>query len=141
MKESILIEMRNKVDALTRVIQQIIYDINETKDLSRGTLEVLKKIPGYKKAVDELKTEIEKVIEESHFSAFRDSAIVTFLNPKSYGFFVVFVPQFIDSSSPILPQFIIMIVTFVGLGVVNTLAFAMLAAQIRHMITKPDTLV
>jgi hypothetical protein len=27
MKESILIEMRNKVDALTRVIQQIIYDI------------------------------------------------------------------------------------------------------------------
>ena len=55
--------MRNKVDALTRVIQQIIYDINETKDLSRGTLEVLKKIPGYKKAVDELKTEIEKVQE------------------------------------------------------------------------------
>ena len=63
MKENILIEMRNKVDALTRVIQNIIYDINETKDLSRGTLEVLKKIPGYKKAVDELKTEIEKVQE------------------------------------------------------------------------------
>lgn len=61
MKESSLIEMRNKVDALTRVVQQIIYDINETKDLSRGTLEVLKKIPGYKKAVDDLKTEIEKV--------------------------------------------------------------------------------
>ena len=61
MKESILIEMRNKVDALTRVMQQVIYDVNETKDLSRGTLEVLKKIPGYKKAVDELKTEIEKV--------------------------------------------------------------------------------
>ena len=31
MKESSLIEMRNKVDALTRVVQQIIYDINETK--------------------------------------------------------------------------------------------------------------
>jgi hypothetical protein len=63
MKESILIEMRNKVDALTRVIQQIIYDINETKDLTRGTLEVLKKLPGYKKAVDKLKIEIEKVQE------------------------------------------------------------------------------
>jgi hypothetical protein len=63
MKESSLIEMRNKVDALTRVMQQVIYDINETKDLSRGTLEVLKKIPGYKKAVDDLKTEIEKVQE------------------------------------------------------------------------------
>ena len=55
--------MRNKIDALTRVMQQVIYDVNETKDLSRGTLEVLKKLPGYKKAVDELKTEIEKVQE------------------------------------------------------------------------------
>lgn len=55
--------MRNKIDALTRVMQQVIYDVNETKDLSRGTLEVLKKIPGYKEAVDELKTEIEKVQE------------------------------------------------------------------------------
>ena len=63
MKENTLVEMRNKIDALTRVMQQVIYDINETKDLSRGTLEVLKKIPGYKKAVNELKTEIEKVQE------------------------------------------------------------------------------
>jgi len=61
MKENTLVEMRNKIDALTRVMQQVIYDINETKDISRGTLEVLKKIPGYKKAVNELKTEIEKV--------------------------------------------------------------------------------
>jgi len=61
MKENILIEMRNKIDALTRVMQQVIYDINETKDLSRGTLEVLKKIPGYKKAVDELREEVEKI--------------------------------------------------------------------------------
>lgn len=53
--------MRNKIDALTRVMQQVIYDINETKDLSRGTLEVLKKIPGYKKAVDELREEVEKI--------------------------------------------------------------------------------
>jgi|TARA_R110002095_G_C4103943_1_gene224321 hypothetical protein len=61
MKENILIEMRNKIDALTRVMQQVIYDVNETKDLSRGTLEVLKKIPGYKKAVDELREEVEKI--------------------------------------------------------------------------------
>ena len=32
MKENILIEMRNKIDALTRVMQQVIYDVNETKD-------------------------------------------------------------------------------------------------------------
>jgi hypothetical protein len=63
MKENTLIEMKNKIDALTRVMQQIIYDINETKDLSRGTLEVLKKVPGYKKAVDDLREEVEKVKE------------------------------------------------------------------------------
>ena len=45
MKETTLIEMKNKVDALTRVMQQVIYDVNETKDLTRGTLEVLKKMP------------------------------------------------------------------------------------------------
>jgi len=61
MKETTLIEMKNKIDALTRVMQQVIYDINETKDLSRGTLEVIKKIPGYKKAVDDLREEVEKV--------------------------------------------------------------------------------
>ena len=63
--------MRNKIDALTRVMQQVIYDVNETKDLSRGTLEVLKKIPGYKKAVDELKTEIEKVQEIKKTAEFK----------------------------------------------------------------------
>ena len=49
MKETTLIEMRNKLDALTRVMQQVIYDVNETKDLTRGTLEVLKKMPEYEK--------------------------------------------------------------------------------------------
>jgi len=61
MKETILIEMRNKVDALTRVMQQVIYDVNETKDLTRGTLEVLKKMPEYGKAVEDLKEQYEKV--------------------------------------------------------------------------------
>ena len=61
MKETTLIEMRNKLDALTRVMQQVIYDVNETKDLTRGTLEVLKKMPEYGKAVEDLKEEYEKV--------------------------------------------------------------------------------
>jgi hypothetical protein len=61
MKETTLIEMRNKLDALTRVMQQVIYDVNETKDLTRGTLEVLKKMPEYGNAVENLKEEYEKV--------------------------------------------------------------------------------
>ena len=60
MKESKLIEMQNKVGALTRVVQQLINEINNLKDLSIGTLEVVKKMPKYKKAVDELKAEMEE---------------------------------------------------------------------------------
>ncbi len=60
MKESKLIEMQNKVGALTRVVQQLMNEINNLKDLSIGTLEVVKKMPKYKKAVDELKAEMEE---------------------------------------------------------------------------------
>ena len=60
MKESKLIEMQNKVGALTRVAQQLMGEINNLKDLSIGTLEVVKKMPKYKKAVDELKAEMEE---------------------------------------------------------------------------------
>ena len=60
MKESKLIEMQNKVVALTRVVQQLMNEINNLKDLSIGTLEVVKKMPKYKKAVDELKAEMEE---------------------------------------------------------------------------------
>ena len=60
MKESKLIEMQNKVGAITRVVQQLMNEINNLKDLSIGTLEVVKKMPKYKKAVDELKAEMEE---------------------------------------------------------------------------------
>ena len=60
MKESKLIEMQNKVGALTRVAQQLMREINNLKDLSIGTLEVIKKMPNYQKAVDELKAEMEE---------------------------------------------------------------------------------
>ncbi|MAU87128.1 MAG: hypothetical protein CML83_05100 [Rhodobiaceae bacterium] len=36
--------------------------------------------------------QISSAIEETHFSAFRDSMIVTFFNPKSIGFFCCFCP-------------------------------------------------
>lgn len=63
--------------------------------------------------------------------AFRDAVIVTVLNPKSIGFFVAFVPQFLDQSRPVLPQFAIMIATFVSLGALNAGLYALLAGHIR----------
>ena len=78
------------------------------------------------------------VASKSRGMAFRDSALVTLLNPKSIGFFVAFVPQFIDPSAPVAPQFGVMVATFVGLGGVNALAYALLAARLRSKVARPD---
>ena len=58
MKEQSLIEMKNKVDALSRVMQQIINEITNLRDLSIGTLETLKNMPGYNDAIEKLKTDV-----------------------------------------------------------------------------------
>lgn len=82
--------------------------------------------------------DLAQVAGKSHSAAFRDSALVTLLNPKSIGFFVAFVPQFIDPAAPVAPQFTVMVVTFVGLGGVNALAYALLAARLRSKVAQPD---
>ena len=60
MKESKLLEMQNKVAALTRVVQQLINEIDNIKNLSVGTLETIKKMPDYNEALEALKKEMEK---------------------------------------------------------------------------------
>ena len=84
--------------------------------------------------------ELQAVGQRGSGTAFRDGFIVTLLNPKSIGFFIAFVPQFIDSANPVVPQFLIMIVTFVGLGGINVLAYALLAARLRDKVTRPGAL-
>jgi threonine/homoserine/homoserine lactone efflux protein len=82
-------------------------------------------------------TSIQTLGQNHRGGAFRDGFIVTLLNPKSIGFFIAFVPQFVDSTRPVSPQFLIMIATFVGLGGVNVLAYALLAARLRDRLTRP----
>ena len=84
--------------------------------------------------------ELQAVGQRGSGTAFRDGFIVTLLNPKSIGFFIAFVPQFIDSANPVVPQLLIMIVTFVGLGGINVLAYALLAARLRDKVTRPGAL-
>lgn len=58
MKEQSLIEMKNKVEALSRVMQQVINEITNLRDLSVGTLETLKNMPGYDDAIEKLKANV-----------------------------------------------------------------------------------
>ena len=48
--------------------------------------------------------------------AFRDAFVVTVLNPKSIGFFVAFLPQFLDPALPLAGQGAMLLFTFVAIG-------------------------
>lgn len=71
-------------------------------------------------------------------NVFGHTAAVTALNPKSIAFFIAFVPQFIRPEAPLLPQFAILISTFVGLAALNALAYALLADKLRGWIARPN---
>ncbi len=64
MKESKLLEMQNKIVALTNVIQQMISELNHLRELSIGTLETVKLLPGYEEAIETLKSNILEKKEE-----------------------------------------------------------------------------
>lgn len=71
---------------------------------------------------------------------FAHNAAVTALNPKSIAYFIAFVPQFLTPQAPLLPQFAILIVTFVGLAAINALAYALLADRLRRVIARPNVI-
>jgi hypothetical protein len=58
MKESKLLEMQNKIKALTNVVQHILNDQTQLNDLAIGTLETIKHMPDYDEAIEKLKKTI-----------------------------------------------------------------------------------
>ena len=65
MKENTLIEMKNKVDAMARVMQQLITEIQFTREVAVGSLETIKKMPGYDEALEQLKNEVTEKLSEA----------------------------------------------------------------------------
>ena len=60
MKEQKLIEMMNKLDKLDNIMQEVIKEMMNIRSLSVGTLEALKRMKGYDKAIEQLKADAEK---------------------------------------------------------------------------------
>jgi peptidyl-tRNA hydrolase len=54
MKEQTLIEMKNKLDAIIRVLQTVMDDQQHLTSLSVGTLETVKLMPGYDEAIKQI---------------------------------------------------------------------------------------
>jgi len=64
MKESTLLEMQNKIKALTNVMQHVMQEINYLRDLSVGTLETIKLMPDYEDAIKALQAKMEEEVKQ-----------------------------------------------------------------------------
>ena len=62
MKEQTLIEIKNKVETLSKVNNYLMSEVAQLKDLAIGTLETIKQMEGYEKAIEKLK---EKMVAEA----------------------------------------------------------------------------
>jgi len=62
MKEQTLIEIKNKVETLSKVNNYLMSEVAQLKDLAIGTLETIKQMPDYEKAIEKLK---EKMVAEA----------------------------------------------------------------------------
>ena len=62
---------------------------------------------------------------------------VTVLNPKSITFFVAFLPQFMEPAAPVLPQMVILGLTFQVLAFLIVTGYALLAGGVRGSLRRP----
>ena len=62
MKESKLLEMQNKIASMSNVVQQLINEVTNLRELSVGTYETVKLLPGYDEAIETLKSNLAKKI-------------------------------------------------------------------------------
>lgn len=65
---------------------------------------------------------------------FKSSFLVTALNPKDIVFFVAFLPQFVDTTKSVIPQFLILMATFLVIVTVSISCFATFAGSVKHKI-------
>jgi hypothetical protein len=56
--------MQNKIISLTNVVQQLINENTQLRNLAVGTLETIKHMPDYNEAIESLKQSINKNKEE-----------------------------------------------------------------------------
>lgn len=68
---------------------------------------------------------------------FLHSYAVSILNPKSIMFFVAFLPQFVETSRPLLPQLLILVSTYVLMSVSCYGTWSYIAAAARTTIRQP----
>ncbi|ALE07319.1 lysine transporter LysE [Arthrobacter sp. ERGS1:01] len=77
-----------------------------------------------------------EAVQEHGFSMFRRGFWVNLLNPKAIVFFLAFMPQFIRTDRPLVPQYVVLTATVVVIDIiVMWLIFAAGAKQLKHLTT------
>ncbi len=67
-------------------------------------------------------------------SVYLNALLVTALNPKGIIFFMAFFPLFINSSIPVIPQMLIMAVSFLAVSTLSVTFYAMFSGVLRNKV-------
>ena len=73
MKESTLLDMKNKIESIGRILQHLINETTHLRQLSVGTLEALKLMPGYDEAIEQLKESLTNKEKEKYGAVKQDT--------------------------------------------------------------------
>jgi threonine/homoserine/homoserine lactone efflux protein len=73
--------------------------------------------------------------------AYREGILVEALNPKTAAFFLAFIPQFVDPSSNVAMQFIVLGLLSVVLNTAVDLVVALWASKVRGQLAKRPTII
>lgn len=71
---------------------------------------------------------------------FRRALFITALNPKAIIFFMAFLPLFIQPQTPLLPQFMLLALTFIVASTCSVICYAWMAGMLRHQLMAWQTL-
>jgi hypothetical protein len=64
MKENELVMMRNKIESLTRIVDFMLTEIENTKTMSVGVYQLIKEMPGYEHAISLISEKAKEEIKE-----------------------------------------------------------------------------
>lgn len=80
--------------------------------------------------LNEDRDELVHVRKENLSRIYYQGAVVNLLNPKTALFFLAFLPQFVDTGSPVAPQVLLLGLVFICLGAVSDGAYALTASAL-----------
>jgi len=64
MKENELVMMRNKIESLTRIVDFMLTELDNTKTMSVGVYQLIKEMPGYEHAISLISEKAKEELKE-----------------------------------------------------------------------------